>query len=32
MLEEEMDAMVGCVVRDLDGHLYAELTQGLRPW
>lgn len=28
--EEEMCAVVGYVVRDMDGHLYIELLQGLR--
>jgi hypothetical protein len=28
--EEEMCAMVGFVVRELDGHLYTELLEGLR--
>jgi predicted lactoylglutathione lyase len=28
--EEEVCAMVGLVVRDLDGHLYTELVEGLK--
>jgi hypothetical protein len=28
--EEEVCAMVNFVVKDLDGHLYTELMQGLR--
>jgi hypothetical protein len=28
--EEELCAMVGFVVRDLDGHLYTELPEGLK--
>jgi hypothetical protein len=28
--EEEVCAMVGFVVRDLDGHLYTELLEGLK--
>jgi hypothetical protein len=28
--EEELCAMVGYVVRDLDGHLYIELLAGLK--
>jgi ADP-ribose pyrophosphatase YjhB (NUDIX family) len=29
-MEEEMCAMVGFVARDLDGHLYTELLEGLK--
>jgi ADP-ribose pyrophosphatase YjhB (NUDIX family) len=28
--DEEVCAMVGFVVRDLDGHLYTELLEGLK--
>jgi hypothetical protein len=30
VVEKEMDATVGYVVREMDGHLYIELLQGLR--